>query len=71
MTSYTDFLWLDQNDVLRLMQECTEEPDRELAHQKADELICCAVFLAVAGELDERYAHDIVQMYQEVDRWFG
>ena len=71
MTTHTDFLFLDQDDLLRKMVECSNEPDRESAHVEADQLLLAALHKASIGEVEERYALGIIQAFLDVDRWYG
>lgn len=66
-----DYLFLDWHDILRLMQELTDEPDREVAHRGADHLLTVSLVKAACGEIDEGQARAIVGAYDEVERWFS
>lgn len=66
-----NYLFLEWEDILRLMQDLTEEPDREAAHQGADHLLTVALVKAACGEIDEGQARAIVGAYEEVERWYS
>ena len=66
-----DYLFLDWNDLMRLMQDAAQEPDREVAHRSADHLLTVALVKAACGEIDEGQARAIVEAWEEVERWYG
>lgn len=64
-------IFMDGKQLLGLMQDAADEPDREVAHRSADEIMCSALYLAAIGELDEIEARALLLAYRELDKWYG
>lgn len=54
---------MTRDEVKARLKELAQDSDTEVAHRLADEVLCR--FLEHLGE------HEVVELYNEVDKWYG
>lgn len=69
--SYSYLIHHDAQQLIRRMRELQEEPDREMAHKEADQILRIAVHKAATGEFDEVQAVALISAWDAVERWYG
>lgn len=66
-----DLLFCSNEQLINEMEDCSDEPDREAAHQRADEILVIALLRAADDDFTHDQATRIIGSYRELERWYG
>lgn len=73
MTPSDEFLFLSTDDLLVELDSCSDLANRELAHERADEIMVIALLRAAdpQEEFNTWDAAEFVKAYREVEKFYA